>query len=366
MPGQHKPEQRSGQQAPPEHAPEPVVAAEEVQSQGLAVSFIFKGLGLAATYIFVSALLIQFNKYLMHKDRFPYAVALSACHMAMTLFWSIFLFWMKPSMYSAMPQTEGRRTSLLRWFLPLGWLFAIGLIGSNKAYQYCNVAFLQFMKEANVVVVFALGSLIGLQQCTRSRFVVLVWILFGACMAIRGEVQFVWFGFVVQTISQLGECGKTVLGEWIMRESSLKLDPLTYTMFMSPVCLSILVVMTALTWEHEITVRLAQWWHLLLPNACLAFLLNVMVAMIIKECNAVSFMLIGLVKDMVIVLASVLLFGELVVREQLYGFAVCLGGILFWSYMRIEPKSPIVRAFQIALGEINHPDEKTELLARKV
>merc|ERR1719253_1896265 len=139
-------------------------------------------------------------------------------------------------------------------------------------------------------------------------------------------------------------------------------------MFMSPICLSILLVMSGLTWEHEIYVRMKEYWQLLLPNACLAFLLNLMVAIVIKECSAITFMLTGLVKDMIIVLASMFFFGELVVRQQLYGFVICLGGIVFWSYMRLYPDSHLVRGFQVTLGEVQEADEKSELhqlLARK-
>lgn len=303
----------------------------------------------------------------MHKDHFPFAMALSSCHMSMTLLCCNLLYWIRPSLFPAMSKTSGQRHRLLRWFVPLGFLFALGLVCSNRAYLYCDVAFLQFMKEANVAVVFGLGSIVGLQECTRSRLFALAWILFGACMAVRGEVHFIWLGFLVQGLSQLGECGKAVLGEWIMRGSSLKLDPLTYNMFMSPICLSMLLVMTGLTWEHEMAVRFKEWWPLLVPNACLAFMLNVIVAMVIKECSAITFVLAGLVKDMFIVLGSVLLFGELVVHQQFFGFAVCLMGISFWSYMKINPDSPLVRSLQITLGEAGEAQksELKQLLARK-
>jgi len=333
-------------------------------SEGLPTSVIFKTIGLCSLYILISAGLIQFNKYLMHKDRFPYAMALTTGHMLMTILWCNLLYWIKPSLYPAMSKTEGQRGKLLKWFVPLGFMFALGLVCSNRAYLYCNVAFLQFMKEANVALVFALAVLIGLQQCTRSKLFVLAWILFGASMAVNHEVHFVVLGFVIQAFSQLGECGKTVFGEWIMSGSSLKLDPLTYTMFMSPICLCIVAVLTGLTWEHEILVRVQEWWHLLLPNACVAFILNVIVAVIIKECSAVTFMLTGLVKDMIIVVFSVFFFGELVVRQQMIGFAICLGGILFWSLMRIDPNSSLVRGLQITLGEAEKADknENTQLL----
>lgn len=317
-----------------------------------------------ALYIVVSAALIHFNKYLMHPGRFPYAMALTAFHMLVTFLLCSLLFLLKPSLFPGMATTAGRRGQLLLWFMPLGFLFAVGLYCSNRAYLYCSVAFLQFMKEMNVVLVFGLSCLAGLQHCTRSRLLVLAWIILGASVAVVGELHFVWVGFAVQAVSQLGESGKNVLGEWIMRGSDLKLDPLTYTMFMSPMCLAVLLVGTVVTWRDEIAAHAVLWWKLLLPNACLAFLLNVAVALVIKECSAVTFVLAGLVKDMAIVAACVLVFGEVVVHQQFMGFAICLGGIFCWSYMRARPSSPWVQGFAAALGEVAK-DERTPILPGK-
>lgn len=369
MPGQKQPAKKVSE-SPPAPLERAVEAVDALPDTGAPVSSyaIFKCLGLCTLYISVSAGLIEFNKHLMHKDRFPFALALTTFHMSMTFFFCNVLYWVRPSLYPAMAKTEGHRLRLLRWFVPLGCLFAIGLVCSNKAYLYCNVAFLQFMKESNVALVFGLGSLLGLQQCTRTRLFVIAWILFGAGYAVHGEVNFLWIGFVIQLLSQFGECGKAVLGEWIMSGSSLKLDPLTYTMFMSPICLSVLLVGTVLTWQHEILVQFQEWWPVLIPNACLAFTLNIVVAVLIKECSAITFILSGLVKDMFIVLASTFFFGELVVRQQMVGFALCLGGIFFWSLMRIDPNSPLVTSLQKILGETTQAEkgELEKLLARKV
>eukprot|EP00450_Noctiluca_scintillans_P001399 CAMPEP_0194502578 /NCGR_PEP_ID=MMETSP0253-20130528/26229_1 /TAXON_ID=2966 /ORGANISM="Noctiluca scintillans" /LENGTH=80 /DNA_ID=CAMNT_0039344745 /DNA_START=18 /DNA_END=256 /DNA_ORIENTATION=- len=77
-------------------------------------------------------------------------------------------------------------------------------------------------------------------------------------------------GFVFQLVSQFGECGKNVMGDWMMK-SHLKLDALTYTMFLSPMCLVVLVIGAAVTWKAEILTDLAAWWMYIVPNACLAF-----------------------------------------------------------------------------------------------
>jgi len=51
--------------------------------------------------------------------------------------------------------------------------------------------------------------------------------------AFAGERHFPAVGFVCQAISQCAECGMTVMGV----DHELKMDPLTYTMFMAPACL---------------------------------------------------------------------------------------------------------------------------------
>merc|ERR1719359_181622 len=82
----------------------------------------------------------------------------------------------------------------------------------------------------------------------------------------------------------------------------------------------------------------------------LAFVLNVTIATLIKECSAMAFVLAGIVKDMFIVTVSSIAFGEYVSPQQICGFSITLAGIFFWSYMRMEPDSNIVVLFERVLG----------------
>merc|ERR1719174_2494027 len=107
---------------------------------------------------------------------------------------------------------------------------------------------------------------------------------------------------------------------------------------MAPVCLVVLTIGNYLTWNTEIIPDAMDWWHLLLPNAMLAFALNLCIAVLIKECSAMAFILAGLVKDMFIVSLSSALFGDVITLQQLLGFAICLIGIFYWSFMKICPQ----------------------------
>merc|ERR1719331_2510381 len=176
------------------------------------------------------------------------------------------------------------------------------------------------------------------------KLVVVCWVIVGSAMAVTGEVRFMLLGFLIQAASQLGECGKNIMQEWILSGSDIKLDPLTYTIFMAPMCLIVLFIGNLFTFEARIMDRMIEWYPYLIPNALCAFTLNVTIAMLIKETSAMGFILSGVIKDMVIVVASTYLFGDSLVAQQVLGFSVATSGIFFWSYMKIAPDSGAVQA----------------------
>merc|ERR1719473_2629343 len=108
------------------------------------------------------------------------------------------------------------------------------------------------MKQANITIIYGLSCLTGSQVLDRIKVSVVCWVVMGSCTAVTGEVKFVLLGFLIQAASQLGECGKNILQEWILSGSDIKLDPLTYTLFMAPMCLVVLVIGNIFTWQPEI------------------------------------------------------------------------------------------------------------------
>merc|ERR1719454_2196289 len=67
-------------------------------------------------------------------------------------------------------------------------------------------------------------------------------------------------------------------------------------------------------------VDIADHWQVLIPNALLAFTLNVVAVMFIKASSSVTYVLAGIVKDMVIVLGGVVFLGDAVSRMQSFAF----------------------------------------------
>eukprot|EP00420_Gonyaulax_spinifera_P038530 CAMPEP_0197873702 /NCGR_PEP_ID=MMETSP1439-20131203/3425_1 /TAXON_ID=66791 /ORGANISM="Gonyaulax spinifera, Strain CCMP409" /LENGTH=348 /DNA_ID=CAMNT_0043492765 /DNA_START=67 /DNA_END=1113 /DNA_ORIENTATION=+ len=319
--------------------------AEAAQQNNLQLGMVYFGkLCLCLMYIIVSACLIRYNKLMMQKDHFPHSLALSCIHMVVSSLFCGGLYMVCPFMFPAMETTKGNRLSLLKWFVPIGVCFAIMLFGSNQAYLYCSVTFLQFMKEANVMLVFIISCAVGLQSANRMKTLIIIWVIAGASISVSGEVHFKWAGFIYQAVSQLAECSRMVMGEIVL--SGRKLDPLTYTLFLAPICLIVLAIANAVHWSPNTLHDLAQWWPLLIGNACVAFLLNVLVACVIKECSAVGFVLCGLTKDMVIVIFSAVFFHEQVTSNQAVAFVITILGVFYWSYVKTAPESPLVKGVE--------------------
>mmetsp|Transcript_66030 Transcript_66030/g.214791 ORF Transcript_66030/g.214791 Transcript_66030/m.214791 type:complete len:349 (-) Transcript_66030:123-1169(-) len=334
-------------------------------SQAMSALDIVKRVSLCLAYIVVSASLIRFNKFLMNKDRFPYSMCLTSCHMSMSFSLCLVLYLVKPGAFPGVANSEGKKLLVLKWMAPIGVAFAVSLYTSNQAYIYCSVTFLQFMKEGNVIIAFLLSCAVGLQAMNRVRCAIIAWIITGSAMAVTGEVHFVLIGFVFQLISQFAECSRAVMGEVVLGGGGLKLDPLSYTLFVAPTCLLVLLVGNAVTWDPAIPASLAHWWPYILPNALLAFVLNILVASIIKEISAVGFILAGVCKDIAIVLFSAVFFAETVTGQQGVGFMVALAGVFFWSYLKVSPDSTaamvVARLLQMP-PESKMPNENSALM----
>lgn len=300
------------------------------------LQMVTKVLVVASSYIVASSCLIRFNKFLMHDDRFPYAMALTAIHMLVSFVMCLVYYMLSPSSFPGIANAAGQWKQLLGWFIPIGLSFAASLYTSNQAYLYCNVALLQFMKEGNVILTFLMSWLVGLQQMSKVKAVVIVWIVAGSSMAVSGDLNFVWIGFIFQMISQFAECARVVMGE-IVLGGKLKLDPLSYTMFVAPTCLVVLIIGNAFAWDPKVIVAAGEWWHYLVPNALLAFVLNLIVATCIKELSAIGFILAGVSKDIVVVLFSCLAAGEAITRPQWFSFFATLTGVFCWSYLKVFP-----------------------------
>jgi len=295
--------------------------------------------GLSATYISLSSALIIFNKYLMNPARFPHAACLTMIHMMVTgsLAWSLSA--LVPQLYPSMSKARENWQAVLKWVIPLSLLFAIALFTSNKAYMYCSVAFLQFCKQGNVALMFALSCVLGLTVFSWKKAGILAVVVAGCSMCVHGEINFLLVGFLLQICSQFCECGKNVLGELIMGGTAMKLDALTFVAFLAPCAFVPLFCASVFLYTPEVHTAFMENWHLLALNAPLAFMLNVSIALCLKYLSALAFVVVGVLKDIFLVTSSFLIFGDPVSFQQWLGFSIAIAGVSLWSHHKMQERA---------------------------
>lgn len=306
-------------------------------------------LAVCALYITTSAGMIAFNKYLMHEGRFPYATTMVLIHSGFSAFCALMLFLIKPSLFPSLTDPDQKvsidRSLILHGALPIAVLFSIQLVLSNTAYLHSSLAFLQMMKESNLVLVYVFSLIAALETFGWNKILLIAMIIFATMLTIHGELNFSWTGFCIQGSGQLFESAKIVMQAVLLSSAGHKLDVLTYVIVVMPLCFCVLgAILFALVYVHPLeNLRtpewkdIVAWWPVLLANATVAFALNLSIALFMKKSSAVGFILAGIAKDAAIVLSGVLALSESISLQQLFGFTLQLGLIWVWSLMKMFP-----------------------------
>lgn len=264
----------------------------------------------------------------MQKAHFPYPWTMAAGHMIMSSVLANVLRFFCPSAFPSLANVETTWCFRLK-FIPIGAAFAISMVCGNAAYQHLSVPFLQIIKECNIVIVYIFSVLVGLEVFRRCSVSILAITLFGAILSVLGEIHFSAFGFALQVASSLSEASKVII-QGVLMSGSAKLDPLTMVLFMAPACLLVMTVPTMMVDGHrfhEIHHQAEIYWPVIAINACLAFMLNVVVAQCIKHLSPIGYLLSGIVKDATIVGTSAVLLGESLTSQQVVGFCISLTGV---------------------------------------
>jgi len=305
---------------------------------------------LACSTITFSVGLINFNNYLMD-GRFPYAVPLTCFQQAFCTALAAMLFGLQPAWFPSLTDPVQKVVVDVKFVatgaLPIGALFATSLVLTNLAYEHLSVAFLQMLKESNIVLVYLFSLLAYMEVFSWRHVQVILFAIFAASLTIKGELNFSMVGFLIQLAGGICECARIVLQGVLL--SGKKVDAMSYVLLVSPVacsllfaCLLTLMVLPAGIGGPGLTVPPAavfwEWLPTLLCNSLVAFGLNVNIALMIKNTSPTSYIFVGVVKDVVAILVSIVVLKELVSTLQFISFSLQIGTVIVWSLLKMHPQ----------------------------
>lgn len=283
-------------------------------------------------WISLSSSVILFNKWILSTLGFAYPVLLTTFHLAFATIMTQLL-----ARYTTL--LDGRKTVkmtgrvYLRAIVPIGFFFSLSLICGNLTYLYLSVAFIQMLKATTPVAVLLSSWALGVSQPNLKVFLNVSTIVVGVVIASIGEIKFVWIGFIYQIAGIIFEALRLTMVQRLLSSAEFKMDPLVSLYYFAPVCAAMNFVV-ALFWEMP-KVSMDEIYNVGLftffLNGMCAFLLNVSVVFLIGKTSSLVLTLCGVLKDVLLVLASMMIWGTQVTGLQFFGYSIALGGMVYYK-----------------------------------
>jgi drug/metabolite transporter (DMT)-like permease len=285
-----------------------------------------------AVWITLSSSVIVFNKWILSTKKFEYPIFLTTWHMLFATFMTQILarFTTVLDSRKKVPMT-GR--VYLRAIVPIGLFFTLSLICGNQAYLYLSVAFIQMLKATTAVAVILATWALGVEEPNMKTLYNVSFIVIGVMIASVGEIKFVMVGFLFQVGGIVFEAIRLTMVQALLSGGEFKMDPLVSLYYYGPAC----AVMNGMVWVFTEMPRMSvdEVYSLglmtLLANALVAFLLNVSVVFLIGRTSSLVLTLCGVLKDILLVFASMFLFRDPVSLLQAFGYAIALCGLIYYK-----------------------------------
>ncbi|KAJ7687787.1 TPT-domain-containing protein [Mycena olivaceomarginata] len=206
-------------------------------------------------------------------------------------------------------------------------------ISSNPFSQSrcCSARLLHPMLKAfNAVAVLLISWASRIAEPNRRLAFIVFMISFGVALTSGGELKFNLVGFIIQACAVVFEASRLVMIEILLH--GMKMDPLVSLHYFAPVCalfnLMILPFTEGLAPFYELG-RIGP--LVLISNALVAFFLNVAAVFLVGVGSGLILTLAGVLKDILLISASVALFSAQVSPMQVFGYSIALAGLVLFK-----------------------------------
>ncbi|GAM83858.1 hypothetical protein ANO11243_018480 [Dothideomycetidae sp. 11243] len=283
-----------------------------------------------AVWISFSSGTILFNKYILGTLKFP--IILTTWHLTFATIMTQLLARCTRVLDSRKDVPMTPRV-YIRTIVPIGLMFSLSLICGNVAYIYLSVSFIQMLKATTPVAVLLATWSFGIAPLNLATLGNVSIIVVGVAIASLGEVQFNFIGFLIQMGGIVFEAVRLTMVQHLLSSAEFKMDPLVSLYYFAPVC-AIMNAAIAIALEAP-KISLADVQSvgiaIFLANATVAFGLNVAVVFLIGQTSSLVLTLSGVLKDILLVMASVILFGDPVSGLQIFGYSIALAGLVYYK-----------------------------------
>lgn len=158
-------------------------------------------------------------------------------------------------------------------------------------------------------------------------------IVVGVVIASYGEIEFRMIGFLFQAFGIVFEATRLVMVQRLLSGAEFKMDPLVSLYYFAPVCAVFNGIICLFIEGPRLSLAAVQdvGYLMLLLNAATALCLNIAVVFLIGKTSSLVLTLSGVLKDILLVGASILIWGTNVSGLQFFGYSIALGGLVYYK-----------------------------------
>ncbi|KAF2225127.1 triose-phosphate transporter family-domain-containing protein [Elsinoe ampelina] len=282
-------------------------------------------------WISLSGSVILFNKWVLSTAKFDFPLFLTTWHMVFATIMTQILA-RTTTVLDSRHSVPMDRATYMKAIVPIGAVFSLSLICGNLAYLYLSVSFIQMLKATNVAATLAATWFFGMASPDSKKMLNVLVIVIGIVIASFGELKFHTLGFIVQVAGVIAEAVRLVMVQRLL-SGDFKMDPLVSVYYFAPACAAInafftlFIEMPRMSLDRILTLGIST----LVANAFVAFLLNISVVLLIGKTSAVVLTLCGVLKDILLVVSSLVIFGDPVTAQQYFGYSISLAGLVYYK-----------------------------------
>lgn len=288
-------------------------------------------------WIFLSSMVILFNKYILDKKMYnwPFPLSLTMIHMA---FCSVLAFALVRLCRFVEEPVGMTKKVYVSSVIPISALYCLSLWLSNSAYVYLSVSFIQMLKALMPVAVYSIGVLLG-KECFSSKTMGnMVGISLGVAIAAYGEAQFNSRGVMLQLGAVVFEATRLVLIQILLTAKGISLNPITSLYYVAPCCFVFLSIPWAII-EFPVLAASSSFYldvRLFSANCACAFLLNLAVFLLVGKTSALTMNVAGVVKDWLLIALSWTVIKDRVTGINLLGYGLAFLGVCFYNHLKLQ------------------------------
>ena len=235
-----------------------------------------------------------------------------------------------------------QRMTLSQWtfqIIPVALCSALTMVLGNAVYMHLSVSFTQMLKALSPAYIVLMMCLFKLRPPTSLSSVGVICL--GTAIAAFGELKFSLVGVLLQSCAEMMEATKVVLLQKMM--GSDKLTPKEAIYYIYPVTGFIQLIL-AVVFERSIfsdasVAIILKSWYVFIAAVILGFIVNFAGSAVIQLTSGLTFKLIGIVRNNMLLLISLVILGDNTTLIQVVGYVISAIGFATYTLSELPQKS---------------------------